>query len=193
MELAWDRCVNIYATCQSEDARHTLRRKRERELFVGTRAAIHTRQLEHGNTHIPGRPYTCSAPAKSLSLSLGLHFPTVYSTSQQDERGDANNGNKLSLVTNNGEERGARAQETQREGNKITCPDNYYLSSSRSEHLERQLKPGRHFQEPPGPGTSGGSEGQSERERGKRASNKNRMREKISHKLFISMQCLWRL
>ncbi|CAB1458197.1 unnamed protein product [Pleuronectes platessa] len=34
-------------------------------------------------------------------------------------------------------------------------------------HLERQLKPGRHFQEVPGPGTSGGNEGQSGREREK--------------------------
>lgn len=38
-------------------------------------------------------------------ISLCSRFPPAYRTSQQDERGDANDSNKLGLVTNNTEQK----------------------------------------------------------------------------------------
>ena len=62
------------------------------------------RQLVHGDTYIPGvylHMYSTSA------ISLHSHSTTEHRTSRQDGvgGGDANNGNKLSLVTNNSEKK----------------------------------------------------------------------------------------
>lgn len=50
----------------------------------------------------PGHTYTC---INTSIISLCSHLPPVYRASLQDERGDANDGNKLCLVTNNTEKK----------------------------------------------------------------------------------------
>lgn len=62
-----------------------------------------TQQLEHGSARVP-RAYLHMYSTSIISPCS--HFPPAYGTSQQDERGDANDGNKLGLVTNNTKKKG---------------------------------------------------------------------------------------
>jgi len=94
--LGTNASCHIYTTRLSEEAQYTRLPGRNGADIICRNLLAGTKQLEHRNAHIAGanlHMYSTSI------ISPHLLFP--FGISQQDERGDANDCNKMSLMTNN--------------------------------------------------------------------------------------------